>query len=79
MTKIVQSSVAEFPAALAKAGVKEDQFVFAQVLDAEDVAKLHELRRLAQEGLESGEVSEEEAFEDILGDLYGQYPQLKDG
>ncbi len=79
MSTKIESTVEKLPEEIAKSGVSGKQHVFVTILDDEEATKLEELRRLIDEGLNSGEsIDGDEAFAELRRNLVEKYPELAD-
>jgi len=79
MSTRIESTVSDLPEQIAKSGASGDQKVLVTILDEQEAAKLVELRRLIDQGLESGEaIDGEAAFAEIRRSLIAKHPELAD-
>ena len=77
MSTHIESTIGKLPEELAKTGVSGEQRVFVTILDEAEAAKLEELRRLIDEGDNSGPpLDAEEVFAQLEKDLVDAYPEL---
>jgi len=78
MSTRIESTVEDLPAVLAKSGVSGKQHVSVTVYDDDETAKIIELRRLIDEGLEGDYIDGEEVFAELRRNLVQKHPELKD-